>query len=94
MALNIENEEMEKLAAEIAELMGESEEEAVRQALREKRDRLGLPPRSGRKPKTLEEALRYMETEIWPFIPKERRGGAPMTKAERARLLGYGPDED
>ncbi|HET6998533.1 MAG TPA: type II toxin-antitoxin system VapB family antitoxin [Solirubrobacterales bacterium] len=90
MALNIENEETQKLATEIAKLTGESEEEAVRHALREKRDR--LPLRKGRKPKTLDEALLYMETEIWPFIPD--RGGPPMTKAERAKLLGYGPDDD
>jgi hypothetical protein len=41
----------------------------------------------------MEEMLHFMETEIWPLIPN--RGGPPMTKAERAKLLGYGgPDED
>jgi antitoxin VapB len=95
MALSIENRETEKLAAEIAELTGESEEEAVRRSLRERRDRLGTAARPRRpRPRTPEEMLHYMETEIWPLIPEERRGGPPMTKAERAKLLGYGPDDD
>ncbi|MCW2987394.1 MAG: Rv0623 family protein transcription factor [Solirubrobacterales bacterium] len=92
MALSIDNEETEKLAAEIAKLTGESEEEAVRQSLQERRDRLGPPPgQGGRRPRTMEEMLHFMETEIWPLIPN--RGGPPMTKAERAKLLGYGPDD-
>ena len=93
MALNIENKETEKLATEISEIAGESEEEAVRRALRERRDRLEPPVRPrGRRPRTMEEMLHFMETEIWPLIPN--RGGPPMAKAERAKLLGYGPDED
>lgn len=95
MALSIENRETEKLAAEIAELTGESEEEAVRRSLQERRDRLEPPERPrGRKPKTVEELTHFLETKIWPLIPEERRGRPPMTKAERAKLLGYGPDED
>lgn len=95
MALKIENRETQKLAAEIAELTGEGEAEAVAQALRERRDRLRPPARPrGRRPRTLEEMLHFMRTEIWPLIPERRRGGPPMTKAERAKLLGYGPDED
>lgn len=42
MALNIEDQETEKLAAEVAELTGESENDAVREALKERRDRLTL----------------------------------------------------
>ena len=94
MALNIENKELEELAAEIAKLTGESEEEAIRQSLRERRDQLGpLPGKRRRRPRTKAEMLRYMETEIWPLIPEEHRGRPPMTKAERAKLLGYGPDD-
>lgn len=91
MALSIENQETEKLAAEIAELTGESEQEAVHQALREKRERLGLEsPRQRRpRPRTKEELLHYMETEIWPRIPN--RGGPPITKEEKEEILGYGP---
>lgn len=94
MALNIDNKETEKLAAEIAEIAGESEEEAIRQSLRERRDRLGpAPDKGGSRPRTKEEMLHYLETEIWPLIPEEHRGRPPMTKAERAKLLGYGPDD-
>jgi antitoxin VapB len=93
MALNFKDEETEKLAAEIATLTGESEEEVVRQSLRERRDRLEPQVEVKGKPRSKEEMLHFLETEIWPLIPEEHRGRSPMTKAERARLLGYGPDE-
>jgi hypothetical protein len=81
------------LAAEVAKLAGESEEDAVRQALRERRERLA--PRPSRERRRPEGGLRhFMETEIWPLIPEEHRGGPPMTRAERAELLGYGSDDD
>jgi antitoxin VapB len=93
MALDFRDKETEKLAAEIAALTGESKEEVVRQSLRERRDRIEPPAQSsGRRPRTMEEMLHFMETEVWPLIPN--RGGPPMTKAERAKLLGYEPDED
>ena len=41
MASNFADEETRKLAAEVAKLAGESEEEAVREALRERRGRFG-----------------------------------------------------
>ena len=90
MALSIENEETEKLAAEIAQLTGESEEEAVRRSLRERRERLEPRRRPrGPRPRTAEELLHFMETEIWPLIPN--RGGPPITKEEKEEILGYGP---
>jgi antitoxin VapB len=91
MALSIENRETEKLAAEIADLTGESEEEAVRRSLRERRDRLDLEHahRPRRRPRTKEELLHFMETEIWPMIPN--RGGPTITKEEKEEILGYGP---
>jgi len=92
MALNFGDKETKELAAEIAGLAGESEEEAVRQALRERRNRLG--PRSGRRrrPRTVEEMRHYFETKIWPLIPEENRGGPAITKEEKERILGYGPE--
>jgi antitoxin VapB len=93
MALNFGDKETERLAAEIAKLAGESEEEAVRQALRERRERLAAEPAGERR--RPEGSLRhFLETEIWPLIPEEHRGRPPMTKSERATLLGYGPDDD
>lgn len=93
MALNFGDKETQQLAAEIAKLAGESEEEAVRQALRERRER--LTPRVTRPRRQPKGGLHhFLETEIWPHIPEELRGRPPMTKVERAKLLGYGPDED
>jgi hypothetical protein len=93
MALNFGDEETRKLAAEIARLAGESEEEAVRQALRERRDRLAVHP-GGERRRPKGGLRHFMETEIWPMLPADQLGGPPMTKAERAKLLGYGPDDD
>ena len=89
MALNIKNAETERLAAEVAELAGESKTEAVKVALRERRERLG-------RAETVEERrARFrcvLEEEIWPLIPPEERGRPPMTKAEREEILGIGPE--
>jgi antitoxin VapB len=90
MALNIKDEETEKLAAEVAELAGESKTGAVRQALRERRDRLELG--KGGKVRRRGDLLRFLETEIWPLIPEQERCKPPMTKAEREEILGYGPE--
>lgn len=92
MALN-KDQETEKLAAEVAELTGESETDAVREALKERRDRLTLE-KGGKPRKKKRDTLRFLETEIWPLVPEEERGKPPMTKAERAELLGYGPEEE
>lgn len=90
MALNIKDQETEKLAAEVAELTGESKTGAVREALREKRDRLALE-RKGARPRRRGDLARFLETQIWPQIPKELRG-KPISKAEREEILGYGPE--
>jgi antitoxin VapB len=90
MALNIKNEETEKLAAEVASLAGETKTGAVRQALRERRDRLRLE--SGREEKPYRGMRQWLETEIWPQIPAEDRNRPPLTKAEREEILGIGPE--
>jgi antitoxin VapB len=90
MALNIKDKEAEALAAEVASLTGESKTGAVREALRERRDRLVLE--SGRGKREPGSLLRFLETEIWPQIPEEDLGGPPMTKAEREEILGIGPE--
>jgi antitoxin VapB len=91
MAPNFADEETEKLAAEIAKLAGESEEEAVRQALRERRDRLQLQ-RAGERRKPKGSLHHFLETEIWPQVPDELLDRPPMTKAEREEILGIGPE--
>jgi hypothetical protein len=90
MALNIDDKETEELAAEITSHTGESETGAVRQALRERHQRLGLG--EGKRKREPGSLLRFLETEIWPQIPAEERGRPPMTKAEREEILGIGPE--
>jgi antitoxin VapB len=90
MALNIKDKETEELATEIASLTGDSKTGAVRQALRERRDRLSLE--TGARKKRPGSLLRFLETEIWPQIPDELLDRPPMTKAEREEILGIGPE--
>lgn len=91
MALNIKDKETEELAAELASMTGESKTGAVRQALRERHERLSLQSGGGgkREPGSL---LRFLETEIWPQIPEELRGQPRMTKDEWDEILGIGPE--
>jgi hypothetical protein len=85
--------------AKITSLTGESDADAVRIAARERVERLelegGVPkPRRADDPRRSPEAFRnWLETEIWSLFPPEALDRGPMTKAERAELLGYGPDE-
>jgi antitoxin VapB len=90
MALNIKNEETEKLAAEVASLAGETKTGAVKQALLERRDRLRLE--SGREEKPYRGMRQWLETEIWPQIPEELKGRPPRTKEEVEEILGIGPE--
>jgi antitoxin VapB len=87
MALNIKDPVAEKLAAEVAEMAGESKTEAVRVALRERRERLSL---SGVAAAKSERIRRFLEEVVWPTIPK-RFLGKRITKKEREAILGYGP---
>ena len=89
MALNIKNEETEKLAAEVASLAGETKTGAVKQALIERRDRLRLESGQEGRPRGMRQ---WLETEIWPQIPEELRGRPPMTKDEVEEILGIGPE--
>ncbi|MGN6215913.1 MAG: type II toxin-antitoxin system VapB family antitoxin [Solirubrobacterales bacterium] len=90
MALKIKDTETEKLAAEVAEMTGKTKEDAVREALREKKERLEVRAGRGKKPKR--DLREFFETEIWPLIPEEERGKPPMTKKEIEDILGYEED--
>ena len=87
MALNLKNDEVERLAAEVARLTDESKTEAIRRALQERRDRL--------KGRTLEQrrdrVLKFLEKKVWPTIPEDQRGRR-LTPAEEDEILGFGPD--
>ena len=88
MGLNIKNPEVEKLAAEVARLAGESKTEAIRQALIDRRQKLALRGESGSR---AERMRRVLEDEIWAQIPAEMLG-REITKQEREEILGYGPN--
>lgn len=88
MALNIKDPEVERLAAELAEITGETKTGAIRTALRERRERL-------QREETREERrarLQRMLEDIWAQIPPELLDRRPMTKAEREEILGIGPE--
>jgi antitoxin VapB len=87
MPLNIKNDEVERLAAEVARLTGESKTEAIRQALLARRAQLGDPPRGSSRGRRL--AL-FLERRVWPHVPSAV-SARPLTKAEREKILGYGP---
>jgi len=88
MPLNIKNDRVERLAAEIARLTGESKTAAILRALEERRERLAAAPTGTRR---LAQALDFLEREIWPSIPKKLIGRR-VSKKERERILGYGRD--
>jgi antitoxin VapB len=88
VALNIKDPETERLAAEVAAMTGESKTGAVRQALRERKERLVLA-RGGRS--RHERMVQLLEQTVWSKLPPGVRG-TTITKEEREEILGYGPD--
>lgn len=93
MALTIKNSETERLAAEVAELAGETEAEAVRNALRERKLRLAprLEPSPGDRAQRVDLFWKHLEEKVWPRIPVELRGKG-ISKEEKEEILGYGPE--
>jgi antitoxin VapB len=88
MPLNIKNAEVERLAAEISQLTGESKTEAIRRALLERRARLRLRVTAGARVRRVN---RFLESEVWSRIPEDQLG-SPPDRAERERILGYGDE--
>jgi antitoxin VapB len=86
MALNIKNDEVERLAAEVARLTGESKTEAIRRALAERRQRLAYRINPGDRET---QALRFLEREVWPRIPADQFGRR-LSRSEEDEILGYG----
>jgi antitoxin VapB len=87
MALNIKDDETERLASEISGWTGESKTGAIRTALRERRERLILQRKSVDRQRLLRDVL---EREIWPRVPADMIGRGP-TREEQDEILGYGP---
>jgi antitoxin VapB len=88
MALNIKDDETERLASEVAALTGESKTGAIRNALRERRERLALQRSAGDRERQLRTLL---EQEVWPAIPAEMLGHGPSAE-EQDVILGYERD--
>jgi antitoxin VapB len=90
VAFTINDPETERLATEVARMTGASEAEAVYEALAERRGKVSPKPQGKGRPKDMQ---KWLETEIWPLVPRQELGRPPLTKVERAALLGYGLDE-
>ena len=88
MALHIKDPETESLAREVAALTRTSKTAAIRQALREQKQRL-LLAQSGRG--RGDRMLDVLERRLWPNLPTGVRGST-ITKDEEERILGYGPE--
>jgi antitoxin VapB len=87
MALNLKNREVERLAAEVARLTGETKTEAIRKALEERRRRLKTVVPSERR----ERILRLLRRRVWPTIPRSELGRR-LSQAEEDAILGYGKE--
>lgn len=86
MALTIDDADIERLAAEAADLAGESQAEAVRKALTDRIAHL----RSA-SPQARRERIERLVAEIHTLIPPHERGRV-MTKEEEEEILGFGPN--
>lgn len=87
MALNLKNAAVERLAAEVARLTGETKTEAIRRALEERRRRLKSASAVDRR----DRVLRFLEKKVWPMLPAGEQGRR-LTHAEEDDILGFGPD--
>ena len=87
MALNIKNDEVERLAAELARITGESKTEVIRRALYERRVRLKSTPSRSRRARV----LRFLQEKVWATLPENERGRR-LTSDEEDAILGYGPE--
>ncbi len=87
MALNIKNAEVERLAAEAAELAHESKTEAIRKALEERVARLRMYSGNLTRDERIDKALARFRLEF-----PNADFGRPMSKAEKEEILGFGPD--
>ena len=87
MGLNIKDPETERLAAEVAAMTGETKTGAIRRALAERKERLASHTVARDR---FAEALRFLEREVWPLVPRSQRGRR-LTRREENRILGYDP---
>ena len=80
MGMNIKNVEVERLAAEVAAMTGETKTEAIRKALIDRKEQLTVAER-----KRCDGLREWLEQEVWPHIKPEFQG-KPVTKEEMDAL--------
>ena len=85
MALNIKNEDVERLVREVADLTGENMTETIRGALARERDRLSTSAGGTRGARL----RRFLVEEAWPAVP-ESELGRRLTREDEDVILGYG----
>ncbi len=88
VALNIKNQEVERLTGELSRLTGETKTETIRRALEDRRRALSLHHGKRNRAKMI---LEFLKRDVWPNLPKTVRSKA-LTKKEREKILGYGPE--
>ncbi len=89
MALNLKNSEVERLAAEVAQLAGETKTEAIRRSLLERKARLQIV---GGRSRSKASIIEFLERSVWPHVRPEALGKPPITREEEDDILGYGPE--
>ena len=87
MPMNIKNAGVERLAAEVARMTGETKTEAIRRALEERKRRLKAGP-GGRERRAA--VLAFLKKRVWTAVPKDQLGRT-LSRAEEDDILGYGP---
>ena len=88
MSLNIKNKDVERLIKEVSLLTGESKTEAVRRSLEERHARLAYQGAANDRGERLR---RFLETEVWPYVPSSELG-SKLSRDEEEDILGYGKD--
>ena len=88
MSLNIKNKDVERLIKEVSLLTGESKTEAVRRSLEERCARLAYQGAANDRGERLR---RFLETEVWPYVPPSQLG-RKLSRDEEEDILGYGKD--
>lgn len=84
MGLSIRSAEVDRPAAEVSAMTGESKTEAIRVALAERKARLiaaGGPDKRAR-------AMQFLEQTVWPSV-RPNALGKPVSKREVEKLLGF-----
>ena len=86
MALNIKNQEVDKLVSDLAELTGESKTEVIRRALLEMKVNMSFRVAHLNKSAKIKD---FLENAVWQKIPKKLLG-KKISRKEEDDILGYG----